>query len=501
MSKNASRVPKVEDDILPKTKRTRSNSVSSLSSLSSGPASDTEAPSPTKRRKPNKSMVEIKAEPFTPPRRKRVTASATSTPTKRSTKVDLDSPTAADRQRTKKLSILSEFSSTSPFPTYPHPTPSEADEVYKILSAAHPGKAHVRKPVAGPSIGMTKNSAETCGRSPNVLDALIGTILSQNTNSKNSTGAKKSLDAAFCSVTPPSTPSSTSSSSSTSPSSRPQAKVALLDPDAKIPIDLTPDEHKFALIANAPTEDVVEAIKSGGLARRKAGIIQGLLKSVKEKWGRYSLQFLMEGGGEDVNVKPESSDGTSGEGGGRWSDEAIMRELVSYPGVGPKTAACVLLFCLGRDSFAVDTHVYRLSRVLGWVPRAKSVIVPAVIEDTEDMEKTTSSAIVSPSKKGKAKAKASKVPIDRVNTQMHLDVHIPPHLKYPLHVLMVTHGRACKGCKSVNTETGRALGKDEGCVLRKWVTESQGGGGKVLNAEDQVEGRDEEEPNDEVIQS
>ncbi|EIM89344.1 DNA glycosylase [Stereum hirsutum FP-91666 SS1] len=405
MSKNASKVPKVEDDILPETKRTRSHSVSSLSSLSSGPASAIDAPSPTKRRKPNNSAtIEIKPEPSTPSRRKRVTASTTSTPAKRSTKIDPDSPTAADRQRTKKLSILSEFSSTSPFPTYPHPTPSEAEEVYQILAAAHPGKAHVRKPVAGPSIGMTKNSAETCGRSPNVLDALIGTILSQNTNSKNSTGAKKSLDAAFC-------------------------------------------FHKFSRIANAPTEDVVEAIKSGGLARRKAGIIQGLLKSVKEKWGRYSLQFLMEG---------------------RWSDEAIMRELVSYPGVGPKTAACVLLFCLGRDSFAVDTHVFRLSRVLGWVPRAKS---------------------------------ATKVAIDRVNTQMHLDVHIPPHLKYPLHVLMVTHGRACKGCKSVNTETGRALGKEEGCVLRKWVRETESGGGKVLKPEEQAEGRDEEESNDEVIES
>lgn len=351
---------------------------------------------------------------------------------------------------------------------------------------------------------MTKNSAETCGRSPNVLDALIGTILSQNTNSKNSTGAKKSLDAAFCSVAPPSTPSSTSSSSShstTSPSSRPQAKVALLDPDAKIPIDLTPDEHKFSRIANAPTEDVVEAIKSGGLARRKAGIIQGLLKSVKEKWGRYSLQFLMDGGGEDVNVKPEALDGASGERGGRWSDEAIMRELVSYPGVGPKTAACVLLFCLGRDSFAVDTHVFRLSRVLGWVPRAKSVSVPAPIEDTEDMEESMGSANASPAKKGKAKSKATKVSIDRVNTQMHLDVHIPPHLKYPLHVLMVTHGRACKGCKSVNTETGRALGKEEGCVLRKWVRETETGGGKVVKAEGHAEGGDEEETKGAVVEA
>jgi 3-methyladenine DNA glycosylase/8-oxoguanine DNA glycosylase len=37
------------------------------------------------------------------------------------------------------------------------------------------------------------------------------------------------------------------------------------------------------------------------------------------------------------------------------SDEDAMRTLVSFDGVGPKTASCVLLFCLGRESFAVDT--------------------------------------------------------------------------------------------------------------------------------------------------
>lgn len=78
------------------------------------------------------------------------------------------------------------------------------------------------------------------------------------------------------------------------------------------------------------------------------------------------------------------------------SDDEAMKELESFPGVGPKSpfssspslptsprvsrigpdyptftlpaASCVLLFCLERDSFAVDTHVFRLSKSLGWVP-------------------------------------------------------------------------------------------------------------------------------------
>jgi endonuclease III len=78
----------------------------------------------------------------------------------------------------------------------------------------------------------------------------------------------------------------------------------------------------------------------------------------------------------------------------QMADDEAMRELESFPGVGPKSASlsmpavchvqqltcerppasrspaasCVLLFCLERDSFAVDTHVFRLSKALGWVP-------------------------------------------------------------------------------------------------------------------------------------
>ena len=42
--------------------------------------------------------------------------------------------------------------------------------------------------------------------------------------------------------------------------------------------------------------------------------------------------------------------------------------LVRFKGVGPKTVACVMMFCLARDEFPVDTHVWRISKNLGWVP-------------------------------------------------------------------------------------------------------------------------------------
>jgi len=206
---------------------------------------------------------------------------------------------------------------------------------------------------------VSRNSAETCGNVPDVIDSLIGTILSQNTSNKNSSGAKRTLDETF-------------------------------------------GIHILESGAGAPREKVVDALHSGGLANKKAAVIQTLLKEIKERHGVYSLQHL---------TSPTISDAD------------VMKELQSYGGIGPKTASCVLLFCLERDSFAVDTHVYRLTRLLGWVP-----------------------------------PKA-----DRVMAQAHLDVRVPDHLKYGLHVLLIFHGRRCSGCKNAS--------KGNSCPLKTWLRE------------------------------
>ena len=49
-------------------------------------------------------------------------------------------------------------------------------------------------------------------------------------------------------------------------------------------------------------------------------------------------------------------------------DDEARAELLSLPGVGPKTAAVVLSFSLGRDAMPVDTHVHRVAGRLGLVP-------------------------------------------------------------------------------------------------------------------------------------
>ena len=95
----------------------------------------------------------------------------------------------------------------------------------------------------------------------------------------------------------------------------------------------------------APVEEVAAAIKSGGLANIKAVRIKQILREVERREGEVSLEHLLDLPNEDIEDY-----------------------LISLPGVGPKSAACVLIFStLARQAFPVDTHVHRVVRRLGWV--------------------------------------------------------------------------------------------------------------------------------------
>ncbi|MBM2832063.1 MAG: endonuclease [Dehalococcoidia bacterium] len=95
-------------------------------------------------------------------------------------------------------------------------------------------------------------------------------------------------------------------------------------------------------VAGAGAAAIEEAIKPGGLGRVKAERIKVVMKKISRERGELSLDFLAH--------LPQ-------EGAGAW-----LRRL---PGVGPKTAACVLLFSLGKPALPVDTHVYRVASRLG----------------------------------------------------------------------------------------------------------------------------------------
>jgi len=102
-------------------------------------------------------------------------------------------------------------------------------------------------------------------------------------------------------------------------------------------------------VADAGVDDIATAIAGGGLSRVKAPRIKAILNRIRDERGSLDLGFLV-----DVPL-PQARE---------W--------LQSLPGVGPKTAACVLLFSLGRPAFPVDTHVYRVSKRLGLIENGVS---------------------------------------------------------------------------------------------------------------------------------
>ncbi|WVQ96910.1 hypothetical protein IAU59_004018 [Kwoniella sp. CBS 9459] len=236
----------------------------------------------------------------------------------------------------RKLKLLSSNLASSPFPTFDHPTPSECVLAHDILTSIHGKRTR-------PSEVVASKTRAGCGDSPSVLDALVRTILSQNTSDANSTRAKLSMDAVYG------------------------------------------GSDEWAAIVAGGQEKLQEAIKCGGLSQVKSKVILKILDQAKDKYGVYSLDHLHSASTEDA-----------------------MQELLSFDGVGPKTASCVLLFCLQREDFAVDTHVHRITGLLGWRPKNAT----------------------------------------RDQTYHHLNKKIPDDLKYALHVLFVMHGKRCEDCKA-----------------------------------------------------
>ncbi len=103
-------------------------------------------------------------------------------------------------------------------------------------------------------------------------------------------------------------------------------------------------------VRDAPEAEVVEAIRPAGLANQKGPRIQAVLREITHQRGWLELEFLRE-----------------------LPDEEALEWLMSFKGVGPKTASIVLLFSLGKPAFPVDTHIYRVSGRLGLRPQKMDV--------------------------------------------------------------------------------------------------------------------------------
>jgi endonuclease-3 len=135
----------------------------------------------------------------------------------------------------------------------------------------------------------------------------------------------------------------------------------------------------FDDVADAPLPALARAIRRGGLGPTKAVRIRAMLRGIRES-------------GVALDDRAFT----------RMDDQDLWDTLVALPGVGPKTAACVLLFSLDRPYFPVDTHVHRVAIRLGLVPpRADAVAAQAAFQGS-----------------------------------------VPPKDMYALHMNLIRHGRA-----------------------------------------------------------
>lgn len=99
----------------------------------------------------------------------------------------------------------------------------------------------------------------------------------------------------------------------------------------------------------APRAELEKIIACAGLAKQKSTRIQALLARLEEERGEYSIEFLRE-------MTPDDA----------------RDYLISFKGVGPKTAAFTLMYAAGMAVFPMDTHIFRICERLGWIDASDS---------------------------------------------------------------------------------------------------------------------------------
>jgi endonuclease-3 len=169
----------------------------------------------------------------------------------------------------------------------------------------HPDKSQIKKAQKVYQILFRFYGQPTWRNPLTPLDELMSTILSQNTNDRN-------RDAAF--------------------------------------LNLKNIFPFWEQVRDAPQEEVINAIRSAGLANQKGTRMQSILQQITLERGNLDLAFLAEQPAEKAR---------------QW--------LLRFKGVGPKTASIVLQFSLNHSAFPVDTHIYRVSGRLGLRPLKMNV--------------------------------------------------------------------------------------------------------------------------------
>jgi len=144
--------------------------------------------------------------------------------------------------------------------------------------------------------------------------------------------------------------------------------------------------------SRAPVLEIADAIRMSGIAGPKSRYIKETLSALLAERGDLKLNFLS-----------------------RMGDREALDYLTKFPGVGIKTAACVLMFSLGRPVMPVDTHVFRVCKRLDFLP--------------EDATRESAHGI--------------------------LNAIVPEDDRYSFHINLVLHGR--KVCKALRPRCGECM--------------------------------------------
>jgi len=135
---------------------------------------------------------------------------------------------------------------------------------------------------------------------------------------------------------------------------------------------------KWLDVLKGDVESIAKIINRAGLAHQKASRLKSALSKIFEDFGEPSLRKISS-----------------------YNDEEMFRYLLTLPGVGIKTAKCIMLYSFGRKVLPVDTHTYRISHRLGLIKNNPSDMKAHVL----------------------------------------LEEIVPPDLRYSYHVNCVAHGR------------------------------------------------------------
>ncbi|KAL0779074.1 hypothetical protein CaCOL14_003558 [Colletotrichum acutatum] len=327
----------------------------------------------------------------------------------------IDDSDSEDDQKVVKEKDYGLMPGETPYRDWPGPSAGECQVVYDILvqeyqqreQSEEPAKRKALNFIQPATIPPSSANIAGCGEVPCLVDAMMRTIISQSVTRES---ANKVIENII-------------------------KLIGMLDKKGP-----GPESINWNALRRAPKDAVLKAFRPGGLGLTKYNAIKTCLSMIRKDNKKRAKTYLKEKETDEpanmpgtARLSPEQRDHQLSKiDAGILTLDHIrvmkphdaMLELVKYPQVAVKTASCLLLFNLQMPSFAVDTHVHRMTRWLGWAPMKAN-------------------------------------PND---TYMHCDFRVPDHLKYGLHQLFIEHGGNCYRCQGSTVE-GTAKWNSTVCPL------------------------------------